>query len=48
MDSKKSIKINKSNDDVENSEDEYSIAEDGLPVESMELDDNCSKTSKLE
>ena len=25
-----------SDDDVENSEDEYSIAEDGLPVESME------------
>ena len=24
-----------SDDDVENSEDEYSIAEDGLPVESM-------------
>lgn len=31
-----------SDDDVENSEDEYSIAEDGLLVESMELDDNNS------
>ena len=31
-----------SDDDVENSKDEYFIAEYGLPVESMELDDNNS------